>query len=212
MEPTSRRRRGPSTPWTSSGTSGRRSRTYTRVEPVLFAAGDFVVAEVAFAGTQKGQLRSFKASNKHVTGRFADIMQRKDGKLAHETRTRTTATCSSRSARWRPSARRRRARRPPWPPRPPRLRPRSRSERERVARRGAASYTPATLDEHPQEDPDAEGHEADVRPARHEADAGRAGHEGRDDGDERARQGAEPRPRAGSRTWRRRWPSPPRAR
>ena len=52
-----------------------------QVKPVQFAAGDYVVTEGTFTGTQKGALGPIKATNKPVSMRFVDIFQFKDGKV-----------------------------------------------------------------------------------------------------------------------------------
>lgn len=51
-------------------------------EPTLFAAGDYVVLLGKFEGTNKGPLGPMKATNKKVTGEFAELIQMKDGKIA----------------------------------------------------------------------------------------------------------------------------------
>jgi predicted ester cyclase len=50
--------------------------------PTLFAAGDYVVVEGKFEGTNTGPLGPMKATKKKVTGEFAEVMELKDGKLA----------------------------------------------------------------------------------------------------------------------------------
>lgn len=48
----------------------------------IFGAGDFVVAEVALAGTHKGPLGPVKATNKPVNVQAFEVFQIKDGKIA----------------------------------------------------------------------------------------------------------------------------------
>jgi steroid delta-isomerase-like uncharacterized protein len=48
----------------------------------IMGAGDFVVVELAFAGTHKGALGPLKATNKPVTVQAIDVLQLKDGKIA----------------------------------------------------------------------------------------------------------------------------------
>jgi predicted ester cyclase len=50
--------------------------------PVRFAAGDVLLTEGVFTGTQSGPMGPLKATNKPVTYRFVDVMQIKDGKIA----------------------------------------------------------------------------------------------------------------------------------
>ena len=54
----------------------------TTGEPALYAAGDYVVMTGAFEATNSGPLGKMKATNKKVSGQFADVMELKDGKVA----------------------------------------------------------------------------------------------------------------------------------
>jgi steroid delta-isomerase-like uncharacterized protein len=49
----------------------------------IFAAGDYVIAELTVGGTQKGQLGPLKASNRPFAIHSLDILQLKDGKVVH---------------------------------------------------------------------------------------------------------------------------------
>lgn len=51
--------------------------------PLQFAAGDYTVREGAFTGTQKGAMGAVKPTNKTGTLHFVDVLQVKDGKVAH---------------------------------------------------------------------------------------------------------------------------------
>jgi steroid delta-isomerase-like uncharacterized protein len=50
--------------------------------PILWAAGDHVVAEGTFTGTHAGPLGKLPKTGKNVTLRFAEVLKVKDGKIA----------------------------------------------------------------------------------------------------------------------------------
>jgi predicted ester cyclase len=50
--------------------------------PDVFAAGDFVVVQGTFEGTNKGPLGPMKATNKVVKGHYAEVFKLKDGKMS----------------------------------------------------------------------------------------------------------------------------------
>jgi predicted ester cyclase len=52
------------------------------VDPQYFAGGDVVVMFGKFEGTNSGPLGKMKATNKKVSGEFAEVMEFKDGKVA----------------------------------------------------------------------------------------------------------------------------------
>jgi predicted ester cyclase len=55
----------------------------TQTKPLQFAAGDYTVNEGVFTGTQKGAMGPIKPTNKTGTMHFVDVIQVKDGKVAH---------------------------------------------------------------------------------------------------------------------------------
>jgi predicted ester cyclase len=79
------------TPATMKGTKGAKDYVggfwkafpdFTQEYPMRFAAGDTLITEGSFAGTQTGPMGPLKATNKPASMRFVDIMQIKDGKMA----------------------------------------------------------------------------------------------------------------------------------
>jgi len=49
--------------------------------PNMWAAGDYVVAEGTFSGTNSGPLGKMPKTGKQVTGQFAEVFKLKDGKI-----------------------------------------------------------------------------------------------------------------------------------